>query len=158
MLHFLLYQISCAAVLGPLWQTFVSGLNVYERASVQGMEESFAGMADSDGTDQSLESFAIQVQLIVLPIHQLMQLKALVSLWKCWKLWMCCKHVLCKRVMICGHFCLHSSHFSIHYVVKSLVLNSVLNLSICSYLNFCWQLFPALASARFVLVAWIDCT
>jgi len=49
------------AVLGPLWQTFVSGLKVYERASVQGMEESFAGMADSDGTDQSLESFAIQL-------------------------------------------------------------------------------------------------
>ena len=61
-LLFLLYQMSCAAVLGPLWQTFVSGLKVYERASVQGMEESFAGMADSDGTDQSLESFAIQVQ------------------------------------------------------------------------------------------------
>ena len=59
MLHHILYQISFAAVLGPLWQTFVSGLKVYERASVQGMEESFAGMVDFDGTDQSLESFAI---------------------------------------------------------------------------------------------------
>lgn len=48
-------------VLGPLWQTFVSGLEVYEQASVQGAEESYAGMADSDGTDQSLEAFAIQV-------------------------------------------------------------------------------------------------
>ena len=55
-LHFILFQISCAAVLGPLWQTFVSGLKVYERAFVQGMEESSAGTADSDGTDHSLES------------------------------------------------------------------------------------------------------
>lgn len=70
MLHVLLYQNSCAAVLGPLWQTFVSGLKVYDRASVQGMEESFAGMADSDGTDQSLESFAIQVQSIILHIQK----------------------------------------------------------------------------------------
>jgi hypothetical protein len=51
----------CAGVLVPLWQTFVSGLKVYEQACVQGVEESFSGMADSDGTDQSLESFAIQV-------------------------------------------------------------------------------------------------
>ena len=50
-----------AGVLVPLWQTFVSGLKVYEQACVQGVEESFSGMADSDGTDQSLESFAIQV-------------------------------------------------------------------------------------------------
>lgn len=28
---------------------------------MQGVEESFSNMADSDGTDQSLESFAIQV-------------------------------------------------------------------------------------------------
>ncbi|KAG0591650.1 hypothetical protein M758_1G229200 [Ceratodon purpureus] len=48
-------------VLVPLWQTFVSGLKIYEQACVQGIEESFSGMADSDGTDQSLESFAIQL-------------------------------------------------------------------------------------------------
>uniref|UniRef100_A0A7I4DD79 Importin N-terminal domain-containing protein n=1 Tax=Physcomitrium patens TaxID=3218 RepID=A0A7I4DD79_PHYPA len=48
-------------ILAPLWQTFVSGLKVYEQACVKGVEESFSGMADSDGTDQSLESFAIQL-------------------------------------------------------------------------------------------------
>jgi hypothetical protein len=51
----------CAVVLGPLWQTFVSCLNVYELASIQGTQDSYTGLADSDGSDQSLEAFVIQV-------------------------------------------------------------------------------------------------
>jgi hypothetical protein len=50
-----------SVVLGPLWQTFVSCLNVYELASIQGTQDSYTGLADSDGSDQSLEAFVIQV-------------------------------------------------------------------------------------------------
>ncbi|CAM6086065.1 unnamed protein product [Calypogeia fissa] len=48
-------------VLGPLWQTFVSGYKVYELACIQAVEESYGDLADSDGTDQSLEAFTIQL-------------------------------------------------------------------------------------------------
>ncbi|KAL3699542.1 hypothetical protein R1sor_017564 [Riccia sorocarpa] len=48
-------------VLGPLWQTFVSGYKVYDSACVNAEEESFGGLADSDGSEQSLEAFTIQI-------------------------------------------------------------------------------------------------
>ena len=47
----------------PLWQTFVSSLKVYESSLVQGGEEAFAGVYDSDGKEQSLESFVIQASV-----------------------------------------------------------------------------------------------
>ncbi|KAJ7556791.1 hypothetical protein O6H91_05G098700 [Diphasiastrum complanatum] len=48
-------------VLFPLWQTFVSGLSVYERSLVQGSQEAFSSLADSDGNDQSTEALMIQL-------------------------------------------------------------------------------------------------
>eukprot|EP01018_Ginkgo_biloba_P014674 Gb_41282 [translate_table: standard] len=50
-----------SVILGPLWQTFVSCLKVYEPAAIQGVDDSYAGRADSDGSDQSLEAFTIQL-------------------------------------------------------------------------------------------------
>jgi hypothetical protein len=50
-----------AAILSPLWQTFVSSLEVYESACIHGLEDSFSELADSDGNEQSLESFCVQV-------------------------------------------------------------------------------------------------
>ncbi|KAF7136635.1 hypothetical protein RHSIM_Rhsim08G0040600 [Rhododendron simsii] len=47
-------------VVGPLWQTFVSSLRVYEQASIEGAEDPYEGRYDSDGAEQSLESFVIQ--------------------------------------------------------------------------------------------------
>ncbi|KAL7132572.1 hypothetical protein ABFS83_12G083800 [Erythranthe nasuta] len=48
-------------IVGPLWQTFVSSLEVYERSSIQGIEDSHDGRYDSDGAEKSLESFVIQL-------------------------------------------------------------------------------------------------
>ncbi|XP_052199036.1 uncharacterized protein LOC127806080 isoform X1 [Diospyros lotus] len=48
-------------IVGPLWQTFVSSLTVYERSSIEGAEDPFQGRYDSDGAEQSLESFVIQL-------------------------------------------------------------------------------------------------
>ncbi|KAE9446082.1 hypothetical protein C3L33_22005, partial [Rhododendron williamsianum] len=48
-------------VVGPLWQTFVSSLRVYEQASIEGAEDPYEGRYDSDGAEQSLESFVIQL-------------------------------------------------------------------------------------------------
>lgn len=50
-------------VLGPLWNTFVSSLRVYELASIEGTEDSYEGRYDSDGSEISLESFVIQVTI-----------------------------------------------------------------------------------------------
>ncbi|KAL8533500.1 hypothetical protein ACS0TY_009778 [Phlomoides rotata] len=50
-----------AVIVGPLWQTFVSSLKVYERASIEGAEDSYDGRYDSDGAEKSLESFVIQL-------------------------------------------------------------------------------------------------
>lgn len=50
-----------SVIVGPLWQTFVSSLKVYERASIEGVEDSYDGRYDSDGAEKSLESFVIQV-------------------------------------------------------------------------------------------------
>ncbi|CAI9096342.1 OLC1v1032456C3 [Oldenlandia corymbosa var. corymbosa] len=55
-------------ILGPLWQTTVSSLGVYEQASIKGLEDSFDGRYDSDGSENSLESFAIQLLETLLTI------------------------------------------------------------------------------------------
>lgn len=51
--------------MGPLWHTFVSSLKVYERSSIEGVEDSYDGRYDSDGAEKSLESFVIQVSKFV---------------------------------------------------------------------------------------------
>ncbi|KAL0396858.1 UNVERIFIED_CONTAM: Importin-9 [Sesamum calycinum] len=48
-------------IVGPLWQTFVSSLEVYKRSSIEGVEDSYDGRYDSDGAEKSLESFVIQL-------------------------------------------------------------------------------------------------
>ncbi|KAI4379178.1 hypothetical protein MLD38_005507 [Melastoma candidum] len=48
-------------VVGPLWQTCVSSLQVYVQLSIQGTEDFHEGHYDSDGTEKSLESFVIQL-------------------------------------------------------------------------------------------------
>lgn len=52
-------------ILGPLWQTFVSSVGVYERASIEGVEDCYDGRYDSDGSEKSLESFIIQVMRVL---------------------------------------------------------------------------------------------
>lgn len=51
--------------MGPLWQTFVSSLEVYQRSSIGGAEDPYDGRYDSDGAEKSLESFVIQVNIIL---------------------------------------------------------------------------------------------
>lgn len=48
-------------IVAPLWQTFVSSLEVYQLSSIEGSKDSHSGRYDSDGVEQSLESFVIQV-------------------------------------------------------------------------------------------------
>ncbi|KAI7756242.1 hypothetical protein M8C21_007221, partial [Ambrosia artemisiifolia] len=55
-------------VLVPLWQTFVSSLAVYERSSIEGLEDAYEGRYDSDGSETSLESFIIQLFEFLLTI------------------------------------------------------------------------------------------
>ncbi|XP_076929084.1 uncharacterized protein LOC143593298 [Bidens hawaiensis] len=55
-------------VLVPLWQTFVSSLSVYERSSIEGLEDAYEGRYDSDGSETSLESFIIQLFEFLLTI------------------------------------------------------------------------------------------
>ncbi|GFQ01727.1 importin-9 [Phtheirospermum japonicum] len=50
-----------AVIVGPLWHTFVSSLEVYQRSSIEGVEDSYDGRYDSDGAEKSLESFVIQL-------------------------------------------------------------------------------------------------
>lgn len=54
--------------MGPLWQTFVSSLGVYTRSSIDGIEDPYDGRYDSDGAEQSLESFIIQLFEFLLTI------------------------------------------------------------------------------------------
>lgn len=49
------------ALLGPLWQTFVSGIPVYEAAAVRGEQEAFSSLADEDGGIQGLPALMIQL-------------------------------------------------------------------------------------------------
>ncbi|PSR91229.1 Importin-9 like [Actinidia chinensis var. chinensis] len=55
-------------VVRPLWQTFVSSLRVYEQSSIEGTEDPYEGRYDSDGAEQSLESFVIQLFEFLLTI------------------------------------------------------------------------------------------
>nr|XP_043606256.1 importin-9 [Erigeron canadensis] len=55
-------------ILVPLWQTFVSSLGVYERSSIEGLEDAYEGRYDSDGSETSLESFIIQLFEFLLTI------------------------------------------------------------------------------------------
>lgn len=55
-----------SVVLSPLWRTFVSCLEVYESACIQGLHDSFSELADSDGNEQSLESFSVQILELLL--------------------------------------------------------------------------------------------
>ncbi|XP_021910212.1 importin-9 [Carica papaya] len=48
-------------IMGPLWQTFVSSLQVYVRSSIEGIEDPYDGSYDSDGVEKSLDSFIIQL-------------------------------------------------------------------------------------------------
>ncbi|XP_020110615.1 importin-9 isoform X3 [Ananas comosus] len=50
-----------SVILPPLWQTFVSSLKVYQKACIEGGEDSHAVRYDSDGGEKSLESFVIQL-------------------------------------------------------------------------------------------------
>ncbi|VFQ95349.1 unnamed protein product [Cuscuta campestris] len=55
-------------IVGPLWQTIVSSLQVYTQASIQGVDDAYEGRYDSDGAEQSLESFVIQLFEFLLTI------------------------------------------------------------------------------------------
>ncbi|XP_073131458.1 uncharacterized protein [Henckelia pumila] len=55
-------------IVGPLWHTFVTSLGVYERSSIEGVEDSYDGRYDSDGSEKSLESFVIQLFEFLLTI------------------------------------------------------------------------------------------
>ncbi|KAG2377099.1 uncharacterized protein HKW66_Vig0176730 [Vigna angularis] len=52
----------------PLWNTFVSSLRVYEKAAIEGTEDSYDGRYDSDGSEKSLDSFVIQLFELMLTI------------------------------------------------------------------------------------------
>ncbi|KAH7416171.1 hypothetical protein KP509_14G078800 [Ceratopteris richardii] len=53
-------------ILTPLWTTFVSSLQVYDAACIQGQQDSFSELADSDGNEQSLEAFSVQLLELLL--------------------------------------------------------------------------------------------
>ncbi|KAL1807817.1 hypothetical protein ACET3Z_024807 [Daucus carota] len=55
-------------IMGPIWQTFVSSLRVYERSALEGLDDSYDGRYDSDGAEKSLESFIIQLFEFLLTI------------------------------------------------------------------------------------------
>eukprot|EP00250_Pteridium_aquilinum_P006987 c16793_g1_i1 orf=84-3179(-) len=57
-----------SVILSPLWRTFVSCLEVYESACIQGLQDSFSELADSDGNEQSLESFSVQLLELLVTI------------------------------------------------------------------------------------------
>lgn len=61
-IHTVFYHVAFSVILGPLWQTFVSSLRVYTQASIEGVDDPYDGRYDSDGAEQSLESFVIQVR------------------------------------------------------------------------------------------------
>ncbi|XP_078437872.1 ARM repeat superfamily protein isoform X1 [Wolffia australiana] len=45
----------------PLWGTFISCFKVYESSLIEGAEDPYVGLYDSDGKEKSLESFVIQL-------------------------------------------------------------------------------------------------
>ncbi|CAM9002763.1 unnamed protein product [Rhodiola kirilowii] len=54
--------------IGPLWQTVISSLKVYELSAIEGNEDPFEGRYDSDGAEKTLESFVIQVFELLLTL------------------------------------------------------------------------------------------
>lgn len=67
--NFPIFMDSCfSVILGPLWQTFVSSLAVYQQASIEGAEDPYSGRYDSDGSETSLDSFVIQLFEVLLTI------------------------------------------------------------------------------------------
>ncbi|GER42242.1 importin beta-2 subunit family protein [Striga asiatica] len=50
-----------AVIQWPFWETFGSTLEVYERSAIEGNENSYNDGYDSDGAEQSLESFVIEL-------------------------------------------------------------------------------------------------
>lgn len=57
--------LSLSVIVGPLWKTFESSLRVYVRSSIEGTEDSYEGRYDSDGAEKSLDSFVIQVIILM---------------------------------------------------------------------------------------------
>ncbi|KAK1311442.1 hypothetical protein QJS10_CPA08g01705 [Acorus calamus] len=57
-----------SVIMAPMWQTFVSCLEVYEQSSIKGINDSYSGRYDSDGVENSLESFVIQLFELLLTI------------------------------------------------------------------------------------------
>lgn len=57
--------LSLPVIVGPLWKTFESSLRVYVRSSIEGTEDSYEGRYDSDGAEKSLDSFVIQVIILM---------------------------------------------------------------------------------------------
>ncbi|XP_030512692.1 importin-9 isoform X1 [Rhodamnia argentea] len=55
-------------IMGPLWQTFVSTLEVYLQSSIKGQEYPYQGSYDSDGAEKSLDFFIIQLFEFLLTI------------------------------------------------------------------------------------------
>uniref|UniRef100_A0A7N0ZSB7 Importin-9 central HEAT repeats domain-containing protein n=1 Tax=Kalanchoe fedtschenkoi TaxID=63787 RepID=A0A7N0ZSB7_KALFE len=55
-------------IAGPLWQTFISSLKVYEQLAINGNEDPFEGRYDSDGAEKTLESFVFQIFELLLTI------------------------------------------------------------------------------------------
>ncbi|XP_074582872.1 uncharacterized protein LOC141839108 isoform X1 [Curcuma longa] len=56
-----LSEMQFSVILAPLWQTFISCLEIYKLSSIEGSEDRHAGMYNSDGGEKSLESLIIQL-------------------------------------------------------------------------------------------------
>ncbi|CAM8979911.1 unnamed protein product [Rhodiola kirilowii] len=63
-----LMEVEFIVIAGPLWQTFISSLKVYELSAIEGNEDPFEGRYDSDGAEKTLESFVIQVFELLLTL------------------------------------------------------------------------------------------
>ncbi|QCD89874.1 Armadillo-type fold [Vigna unguiculata] len=74
-----LFKSEFEVILGPLWNTFVSSLRVYEKAAIEGTEDSYDGRYDSDGSEKSLDSFVIQLFELMLTIVGNTRLKKVVG-------------------------------------------------------------------------------
>ncbi|CAM8984086.1 unnamed protein product [Rhodiola kirilowii] len=63
-----LMEVEFIVIAGPLWQTVISSLKVYELSAIEGNEDPFEGRYDSDGAEKTLESFVIQVFELLLTL------------------------------------------------------------------------------------------
>ncbi|XP_042485263.1 uncharacterized protein LOC122065530 [Macadamia integrifolia] len=57
-----------SVIVSPLWKTYVSSLKVYEASSVQGTDDPYLEIYDSDGAEKGLECFVIQLFEFLLTI------------------------------------------------------------------------------------------